>query len=110
LDQRHQRDGGLRLVAGPSPPVRNPTNFGYDPLEFIRGLPAGRIAAVPLAGGKWVSTLGERPWLDDHLHDVPAHVYDLLAEVGAHVRHPLTVILERDGAYPPLQLLLAQLD
>lgn len=88
----------------------NAINFGYDPLAFISGLPAGRIAAVHLAGGKWVSALGEQRWLDDHLHDVPAPVYDLLAAVGAHVPHPLTVILERDGEYPPLPSLLAQLD
>ncbi|HZN93675.1 MAG TPA: DUF692 family protein, partial [Myxococcales bacterium] len=52
---------------------------------------------------------GERRLLDDHLHDVPAEVYDLLTEAGARAQRPLTVILERDGAYPPFEVLLAQL-
>lgn len=88
----------------------NATNFGYDPFRFIAALPPERIAAVHLAGGKWVSALGEKRLLDDHLHDVPAPVYDLLTAVGAHAPQPLTVILERDGEYPPMESLLAQLD
>ena len=88
----------------------NATNFGYDPFRFIAALPPERIAAVHLAGGKWVSALGEKRLLDDHLHDVPAPVYELLAAVGAHAPQPLTVILERDGEYPPMESLLAQLD
>jgi uncharacterized protein (UPF0276 family) len=88
----------------------NATNFGYDEMEFLKRLPAERIAAVHLAGGKWVEALGERRLLDDHLHDVPDVVYRLLTELAAVVPHPLTVILERDGAYPPFETLLRQLD
>ena len=88
----------------------NATNFNYDPFRFIAAVPPERIAAVHLAGGKWVSALGEKRLLDDHLHDVPAPVYELLAAVGAHAPQPLTVILERDGEYPPMESLLAQLD
>ena len=79
-------------------------------IEFLKRLPAERIGAVHLAGGKWVEALGERRLLDDHLHDVPDAVYRLLAELAAVVPHPLTVILERDGAYPPIEVLLRQLD
>jgi uncharacterized protein len=88
----------------------NATNFGYDAMEFLKRLPAERIAAVHLAGGKWVEALGERRLLDDHLHDVPDVVYRLLTELAAVVPHPLTVILERDGAYPSIEVLLRQLD
>jgi uncharacterized protein (UPF0276 family) len=88
----------------------NATNFGYDATEFLRRLPAGRIAAVHLAGGKWVEALGARRLLDDHLHDVPDPVYQLLTELASIVPRPLTVILERDGAYPPIEILLRQLD
>ena len=35
---------------------------------------------------------------------------DLLVEVGARVRRPLTVVLERDGRFPPMRHLLWQLD
>lgn len=88
----------------------NATNFGYDATEFLKLLPAKRIAAVHLAGGKWVEALGERRLLDDHLHDVPDPVYRLLTELATIVPQPLTVILERDGAYPPIEILLRQLD
>ena len=55
--------------------------------------------------GKWIGRI-----LDDHLHDPPEPVYDLLAALAARCPNPLTVILERDGAYPPMPQLLAQLD
>ena len=64
--------------------------------------------------GCWIDGTGdERRYLDDYLHDlhdVPDPVYDLLVEVGAQVRRPLTVILERDGRFPPMSDLLWQLD
>jgi uncharacterized protein (UPF0276 family) len=89
----------------------NALNFGREPLALLRALPADRIAAVHLAGGRWITASnGERRRLDDHLHDVPDAVYALLEEVGAIVRRPLTVILERDGKYPPFAELLTQLD
>ena len=37
-------------------------------------------------------------------------VYDLLTEVAARAPQPLTVIVERDGAYPPMPALLTELD
>ncbi len=88
----------------------NATNFGYNATEFLKRLPVERISAVHLAGGKWTEALGERRLLDDHLHDVPDPVYQLLTEIAALVPHPLTVILERDGAYPQIESLLQQLD
>jgi uncharacterized protein (UPF0276 family) len=65
---------------------------------------------VHLAGGRWIGASGARRLLDDHLHDVPEPVYDLLAEVGARAPYPVTVILERDGRYPPIEILLDQLE
>jgi uncharacterized protein (UPF0276 family) len=47
--------------------------------------------------------------LADHLHDVTEPVYDLLSELAARTPQPLTVILERDGAYPPMPALLQEL-
>ncbi len=88
----------------------NATNFGYDAIDFIERLSPERIAAVHLAGGKWVEANGERRMLDDHLHDVPDPVYRLLTELAAITPRRLTVILERDGAYPPIESLLRQLD
>ncbi|MBM2810595.1 MAG: hypothetical protein HW416_1354 [Chloroflexi bacterium] len=89
----------------------NATNFRFDPMQFLAQVPFDRVTAIHLAGGKWIAgSIGERRLLDDHLHDVPEPVYQLLTEAGARAERPLTVILERDGAYPPFDRLLAQLD
>ncbi len=91
--------------------VTNGRNFGYDPEALIDALPAHRIRAVHLAGGTEVeATTGERRVLDDHRHAVPESVYRLLERVGARVPHPIDVILERDGAFPPFEQLLGELD
>jgi uncharacterized protein (UPF0276 family) len=89
----------------------NSINFGFDPIAYLDGLDPERIGAIHLAGGCWIEgEERERRYLDDHLHDVPDPVYALLAEVGARVRRPLTVVLERDGRFPPMRDLLWQLD
>ena len=45
--------------------------------------------------------------LDDHLHDVPPAVFELLTETGRLASQPLDVmIIERDGRYPPFSGLL----
>jgi len=88
----------------------NAVNFGYDPRIFLAALPPAQIAAVHLAGGRWIrGPRGSRRLLDDHLHAVPDPVYALLAEVAATVPRPLTVILERDGAYPPFARIVDEL-
>lgn len=84
----------------------NSINFHYDPYALLQTFPLDRVVSIHIAGGRW---MGER-MLDDHLHDVPHPVYDMLAFVAARTRLPLTVILERDGAYPRIEDLLAQLD
>jgi uncharacterized protein (UPF0276 family) len=90
----------------------NSVNFGFDPYDFIDRIPQEKIRAIHLAGGRWIKaiTTDERRLLDDHLHDVPEAVYDLVKYIGAKTSHPLTVILERDGRYPPIEVLLNQLD
>jgi uncharacterized protein (UPF0276 family) len=89
----------------------NAINFGFDPRAALTQLPLDRVASIHIAGGRWITSPGGKPvLLDDHLHPVDDPVYDLLAAVAARTRQPLTVILERDGAYPPTELLLAELD
>ncbi|MCI0626290.1 MAG: DUF692 domain-containing protein [Acidobacteria bacterium] len=91
----------------------NAVNFGFDPLAFLDRIPWNRVTTIHIAGGKWISSdptpSASHRILDDHLHDVPVSVYELLRDAGAFARRPLTVILERDGLYPPIQELLAQL-
>lgn len=88
----------------------NGLNHGYDPRAFLRELPHNRIKMIHIAGGKLISAPdGRQRLLDDHLHDVPDPVFELLEEAAALSPNPLTVILERDGAYPSMDCLLSQL-
>ncbi len=90
----------------------NSVNFNFDPYGYIDRLPQERIRVIHLAGGRWIkaSSSNQRRLLDDHLHDVPKPVYKLLRYVGEKTSQSLTVILERDGHYPPMEVLLSQLD
>ncbi|HKS21253.1 MAG TPA: DUF692 domain-containing protein [Thermoanaerobaculia bacterium] len=73
----------------------NATNFGFDV-----ALPREHVGMVHLAGGR---AIGGNRILDDHLHAVPDVLYEMLGEVGN-----TTVIIERDGNYPPFEELLAE--
>src|SRR5262249_47771352 len=90
----------------------NATNFGFDPLQFLAEIPIACVEDIHIAGGRWISSPdGDKQYLlDDHLHAVDQPVYDLLSEVAARAAQPLTAILERDGAYPPMPVLLQQLE
>jgi uncharacterized protein (UPF0276 family) len=93
----------------------NAINFGFDASAFLAAIPLDRVRAIHIAGGKMLEPDPTDPekkehLLDDHLHPVPDPVYDLLAQVAAASIQPLTVILERDGEYPPMAELLAELD
>jgi uncharacterized protein (UPF0276 family) len=89
----------------------NGLNQGYDPKAFLQQIPPHLIGVIHIAGGKFISAPdGRQRLLDDHLHDVPDPVFDLLEETAALSPNPLTVILERDGAYPSVDCLLAQMD
>ena len=90
----------------------NALNFGFDARGALTRLPLARVGYVHVAGGRWIDTPGgeRRRLLDDHRHDVPDPVLDLLTDLAARAPRPLTVILERDGNYPAMARLLAELD
>jgi uncharacterized protein (UPF0276 family) len=89
----------------------NAVNFGEDPLTLLRRFPVERVVAVHLSGGRWIDgPNGARRLLDDHLHDVTPPVFELLRDLGCLAPRPLTVIIERDGRFPPIARLLEQLD
>jgi uncharacterized protein (UPF0276 family) len=89
----------------------NGLNHGYDPKAFLQQIPAERISAIHIAGGEFIPAAdGSQRLLDDHLHDVPDPVFELLEEASALSPNPLTVILERDGAYPSMDCLLVQIE
>jgi uncharacterized protein (UPF0276 family) len=89
----------------------NARNFGFDAMAALGRLPLDRVAMVHLGGGHWITARdGRRRLLDDHRHDVPDPVFTLLTGLAARAPQPLTVVLERDGNYPPLDRLLVELD
>ena len=89
----------------------NSLNFGGDATAALGRLPLDRVRETHIAGGKWMNAgAGARRWLDDHLHDPPGPVYELLEALAEACPNPLTVILERDGEFPAIENLLAQLD
>lgn len=88
----------------------NAINFGRDPAELLAAMPLHRVRAVHLAGGRSTPAPGGGTrWLDDHLHAVPDPVFALLSQLAQSVPQDLDVVLERDGAFPPMPVLLAEL-
>ena len=96
----------------------NAFNFGERPEALLMRFPLHRVSAVHLSGGKWIAepsgngAMNSPPrmrLLDDHVHDVPAEVFELLELLAEHAPQRLDVIIERDGAYPTFECLLSQL-
>jgi uncharacterized protein (UPF0276 family) len=85
------------------------TRWGFNAHEYLARLPFEKIHAVHISGGKWIGDEEHRRLLDDHKHDPPEPVFELLTELAARCPNPLTVILERDGSYPPMRHLLGQM-
>ena len=92
----------------------NAVNFGIAPADLLLRFPLARVRNVHLSGGHWIPEPDGDPsnmrLLDDHVHDVPQEVFDLLALLAQHAPQALTVILERDGNYPQFGSILAELD
>jgi uncharacterized protein (UPF0276 family) len=82
----------------------NSVNFGYDPVRFIRSLPAQRVVYMHMAGHYREA---EDLIIDTHGAPVIDPVWSLLdaayAAVGVH-----PTLLERDFNIPPLQELAAE--
>ncbi len=97
----------------------NATNFGFDPLAWLRGVPLDRVVQMHVAGHEWfdetltpvaADARGTRGALivDTHGADVPDPVLALFREVLARTG-PVPVVLERDHHIPPLPVLLGEL-
>jgi uncharacterized protein (UPF0276 family) len=111
------RHSGCALLLDLHNLYANARNFGHEPLELLRAFPLERVRVVHLSGGHWINepeTWASRPGaqrlLDDHVHDVPEPVFELLGALARAVPQPLTVIIERDGNYPAFAVLRAQID
>ncbi len=80
----------------------NSVNFGFDPWDFIRQLPAERVVYIHVAGHY---TEPDGLLIDTHGADVIDPVWQLLEKTYAHLGTPPT-LLERDFNIPPLAQLL----
>lgn len=88
----------------------NACNFSQDPLSTLDSLPLERVAGVHLSGGHWdEGPDGRRRLIDDHIHDPPPCVYELLEALAFKAPQSLTVIIERDGRYPEFGVLREQM-
>jgi len=88
----------------------NACNRNEDARDLLGRLPLGRVRRVHLAGGRWeTARSGARRRLDDHLHATPGPVFELLEDLASRVPQSLTVIVERDGQYPPISELLEEM-
>ncbi len=80
-------------------------NHGFDPLDYLDGVPAKRVQQHHLAGhtdfGNYI--------IDTHDADVIDPVWDLYAEAVRRFGQ-VSCMIERDYNIPPLEYLLAELD
>jgi uncharacterized protein (UPF0276 family) len=83
----------------------NARNRGEDPLDLLDRLPLDRVAYCHVAGG----TEQDGRYHDTHAAAVPPEVLELVAELCARCRPP-GLLLERDGAYPVVGEMRAELD
>lgn len=83
----------------------NAKNHGFDPRQFISGLPLERVIEIHVAGHR---TLESGLLLDTHGQPVSDPVLELL-EWTLELTGPVPLLLERDNDVPPLAELLAEL-
>ncbi|MEO8402780.1 MAG: DUF692 domain-containing protein [Gammaproteobacteria bacterium] len=79
-------------------------NHGFNPIEYIRAVPAKRVMQIHLAGH---SNMGDYI-IDTHDHDIIDEVWDLYEVTLQHLGFVSTMI-ERDDDIPPLANLLSEL-
>ncbi|MGH8034249.1 MAG: MNIO family bufferin maturase [Lysobacterales bacterium] len=80
-------------------------NHGFDPLDYLDGVPAKRVWQHHLAG----HTHRGDYLIDTHDHPVVDGVWDLYAEAVRRFG-PVSTMIERDDDIPPLGDLLAELE
>ncbi len=80
-------------------------NNGFEPIDFLDGLPADRIQQIHLAGHEDNGSF----LVDTHDHPVIDAVWRLYAEAIRRFG-PVATMIERDDRIPPLAELVAELD
>jgi uncharacterized protein (UPF0276 family) len=80
------------------------SNHGFDPIDYLAGIPVQRVRQIHLAGHSQGSDL----LIDTHDQPVAEPVWSLYAEALRRVG-PVATLIERDDDIPPLVELLAEL-
>lgn len=83
-------------------------NHGFDPLSYLRALPAGRIQQIHLAGHSRAQQ-AQGQLIDTHDHPVCPEVWSLYRE-ARRLFGTVATMIERDAHIPPLAVLLGELD
>ncbi|MDJ0880344.1 MAG: DUF692 domain-containing protein [Gammaproteobacteria bacterium] len=80
-------------------------NHHFDPLEYLKGVPAERVWQHHLAGHENNGNL----IIDTHDHPIIDPVWDLYDKTAA-LLGPVSTMIERDGNIPPLADVIAELN
>lgn len=80
-------------------------NHGFDPLDYIHGIPAQRVRQIHLAG----HSQHENYLIDTHDQPICDEVWQLYQQAIHHLGFIPTMI-ERDGNIPPLPELLTEIN
>jgi hypothetical protein len=80
-------------------------NHGFDPMDYLRGVPASRVRQFHLAGHTYNGNI----IVDTHDQPVISDVWDLYAD-AVRLLGPVSTMIERDANIPPLGVLMAELD
>jgi uncharacterized protein (UPF0276 family) len=96
---------GCRLLLDVNNIHVSSVNHGFDPLEFLAGIPADRVQQIHLAGH---SDHGDHI-IDTHDHPVADAVWALY-EAALRRCGPVATMIERDDRIPPLAELIDELD
>ncbi|ATE65555.1 DUF692 domain-containing protein [Rhizorhabdus dicambivorans] len=80
------------------------SNHGFDPRDYLAGVPADRVGQIHLAG----HSQGRKLLIDTHDKPVPPPVWALYEEAIGRVG-PVPTMIERDDDIPPLAELLDEL-
>lgn len=99
------RRSGCRLLLDVNNIIVSARNHGFDPHDYLAGIPADRVWQIHLAGhsdyGHYV--------IDTHDHAVPDTVWSLY-EAAIRRFGPVSTMIERDDHIPPLPELVAELE
>jgi uncharacterized protein (UPF0276 family) len=99
------RRTGCRLLFDVNNVFVGAFNHGYDPLDFIDGVPVESVAQMHLAGH---TDMGDYI-IDTHGHPICAGVWELF-RAAVERFGPVSTMIERDDNIPPLAELVEELE